>query len=305
MPGHLSDPDSSRNRLFELWYWVLFQYSKTQLSVPNEDKIVAVQGVSKHIADALNDTLFFGFLASAMPQSLCWCFAEQDLSEHVENQASPAWHFAHLNKQIYVPYPQDHEREAKRPLLALFHNSKVDPMLHAVPEFLGCVARMVSLAVKLEYDNRTSSRLHDLNLSQSTQHCSDQHPWIYTSTTGSDPKTLFLSLDHRCQQSDLAKTSWVLLPVSLKCSFRGLQRTGRPVSESRELDDSGLRCIDLFLQRRQNGDLIRKGVFYCDGGREDPNFMFVAGSNRESTAKVRRTRMREGPYMRMNDTLLL
>jgi hypothetical protein len=99
-PGQLSNPAISRGDLLDLWPQVLYTYSGTQLTMPDKDKMVAVQGVSKRIAELLNDTLYFGFLASTLPQSICWNVCDADSPEQAENQSYPSWHFARWNKQI-------------------------------------------------------------------------------------------------------------------------------------------------------------------------------------------------------------
>ena len=275
LPGQLSNPNTSRDRLLSLWRSAMLQYSGTQLTMPNKDKLVAVQGISKRIAGSLNDDLFFGFLKSTMPQSMCWQhIGGRWALEQTENQSYPSWHFARLNTQVYVPCPMPDRAQFDAPLLALFHNSNVNPALPAVPEFLGCVARTVRLKVKLEQDTQYLSPIHNLNFNGSTLHSGDQQTLICSIPTKTlweeeDRSTLLLTLDQPCLESVLGNTMWVLMPVSVEGSLSALRKKPRSMIEGRQPDRNLLRCRGLFLQRKTNGSLVRKGAFICgnaDGG---------------------------------------
>jgi len=263
LPGKLSGPEKSRRTLLWLWYWVVWHYSATQLTRPNEDKIVAVQGVNKRIADSLNDTLFFGFLASAMPQSMCWRTGSDPSSAPADNQSYPSWHFARLNTRVCLEDTTDREGGFNRPLVALFHNSKVDPTLPAVPEFLACVARTISLAVRSDDDDGFPGRQHMLSLSRSTQHADGQHTLRSSILTSREAEPLFLTLDQQCLESDLASCRLVLLPVSLEGPLHALQKKQRLASNDEERAENSLWLKGLLLQRKRNGDFLHKGVSNC------------------------------------------
>ena len=201
LPGQLSSPNlSSKSRKTVLWLWgcAISRYTQTVLSVPNKDKMVAVQGISQRIAESLDDTLFFGFIACTLPRSLCWYVKDEDrrhkLPEQAENEFFPSWHFARSNEELSLP---KFDSRKIKPLMVLFHNSKVDPTLPAAPEFLGCVSRTISLAVNLEKVMTTSvpQRRHCLYLQDITQSSNGEHNLIQAVPTYSDYNTLRLTLD--------------------------------------------------------------------------------------------------------------
>jgi hypothetical protein len=276
MPGQLSSlhlSTKSRSTILWLWRCAISRYTQTTLTVPNKDKMAAVQGISQRIAESLNNTLFFGFLACTLPQSLCWYVEDgarrHKLPDQAENDSFPSWHFARSNEGISLPR---FDGRKIKPLMTLFHNSKVDPLLPAAPEFLGCVARTISLAIKLEtVTTSVPRRKHCLYLQETMQSSDEELSLVHAVPTHSDYNTVRLTLDQPYLESDLKNSPWVLLPVYLEGPLRTLHRQQKFMGNGPVSDKHRLTCHGLFLLRSANGDLLRKGVFACTGDEWNPN----------------------------------
>jgi hypothetical protein len=97
--------------LASVWCQVLETYSKTKLTQPNKEKLIATQGISLRIADFIGDSLWHGFLSSKLPYFLCWyisckeCDEEEpcDFCDTLGNGYFPSWHFARHNQRWRFP----------------------------------------------------------------------------------------------------------------------------------------------------------------------------------------------------------
>lgn len=280
LPGQLGFSGNSRSDLIYIWCQAFQSYSQSELTMPNQDKLVALQGISKRVATLLHDTLFFGFLSCRMPYQLCWApGGNVTPRRELENDSFPSWHFARSNEEITfsgIPYQESYRGSRyERPLLCYFHHPELDPEAAVVPKYLCCVAKTVSLVAAscFEQSQRTSLRLVESTKGSDGQvRIASQNKKI-----DSFGSLLNIVLDHAWESRHDRRT-WTLMPVYV---------SGHPMPGT--TPESRL-CSGLVLLRTANGDFVRKGVFRCSGsspvsnigvlleafGKARPEFVMIA-----------------------------
>jgi hypothetical protein len=264
LPGALAFSRNSRSDLIYIWVRAFTSYSRSELTMPHKDKLVALQGISKRIAELLGDTLFFGFLSCRMPYTLCWRPGGfMSTQRNLENDTFPSWHFARSNEEITHQDDACEESSSgyryERPLLCYFPSPDLDPTLSVVPKFLCCITRIVSVVAESAFDR--SQRI-GLRLDSFTQDSNGQVGISSQNTVFDSFKGIKLVFDHAYQKSEYDKRTWTLLPVSIY---------GRPGSESRH-------CSGLVLQRTADGDFLRKGTFVCYGDSSSSDLCVLLGA---------------------------
>lgn len=262
-----------------IWYGALKTYSKTKLTEPNIDKLIALRGISKRIADFLGDTLWHGFLSSKLLHTLCWyagCRQESTrgaCSYRVvpDNDHFPSWRFVRSNHRW-------------RFLESL---PRVDPLLRIIddpmhPNRLCCIGSIVPLEVQMEAGHPRSQRLvHVLTLfglaANPEAHGKRLIGSYRVSESCFDPYAFHARLDHFVASSD-GKLSWLLLPV---CWQPSRHRIGNVTPESAHLLDTpdlnfGLtHFAGLLLQPKPNGDLVRVELLYNNEFRSRANLLVL------------------------------
>jgi hypothetical protein len=282
LPGYLGPRVEpwSRSALIATWCNAIWTYSRTSLSKPDEDKLIAVQGVTKRIAGLMDDSLCYGFLSSTLPHALCWSRPPEGRNPEghtVDNGSFPSWHFARLNEEFQFSEQHTLQYRASRDtlpesmsLLRIITDPDLDHTLPALPTHLYCLAKTVSLKIKPEPSRPSISRvLPRLNLNHSTTNPSTNHSTI-SSTFGTG--ALKVTLDHACHESHLCGQPWTLLPVYITApaqncrdgrrSFR-VSHAGRDASAEDFMFASRMCCVGLFLQQTGDGTFVRKGMFTC------------------------------------------
>jgi hypothetical protein len=267
LPGALAFSENSRSTLIHCWNNAFNSYTQCKLTIPNKDKLIALQGISKRIAGLLQDTLFFGFLSCRMPYSLCWISGDPlNMESGPENCAFPSWHFARSNKALSILNNVCGGDKSyagfEMPLLCYFHSPDLDPSLSMVPKYLCCIARTVSLVTEVVHGRSLpltlTRRLDDIaedsvrkivGLPRSDASEPFQGFGV-TSETSESLQGFDITFDHDHQKSEYderACMTLTLMPVFT---------TGRPMADDRY-------CEGLVLQQTANGDHVRKGVFTC------------------------------------------
>lgn len=282
LPGYLGPRVEPwpRSDLIATWCNAIWTYSRTALTKPDEDKLVAVQGVTKRIAGLMNDSVCYGFPSSTLPHALCWSRPSESRNPEghtMENTSFPSWHFARLNEEFLfseqhtLQYRASHNTlPESMPLLRIIPNPDLDHTLPVLPNYLLCLARTVSLTINPEPSRASIPRvLPRLHLTQFTTNPSTNHSTI-SSTFG--PGAVKVTLDHSCQESDLSRQPWTLLPVyitapaqnrreasrSLRVLYRGREANGEDFMLARRMC-----CVGLFLRQTDDGTFVRKGMFTC------------------------------------------
>jgi hypothetical protein len=282
LPGYLGPRVGQwpRSELIATWCNAIWTYSRTNLSKPDEDKLVAVQGVTKRIAGFLNDSLYYGFLSSTLPHALCWSRPPESRNPEghtMDNSSFPSWHFARLNEECLFSEQHTLQHRARgetlpgsMPLLRIIPDPGLDRTLPALPKYLYCLAKTVSLVIKPEPSRPSIERvLPRLNLNHFTTDPSTNHTTI-SSTFGTG--ALKVTLDHACQESHLSRQPWTLLPVYITApaqNCRDGRRSLRILHKGRDVDGEDFMfarrmcCVGLFLQQTDDGTFVRKGMFTC------------------------------------------
>jgi hypothetical protein len=251
LPGALAFSGNSRSDLIRIWHRALNSYSRSELTMPHKDKLVALQGISKRVAELLQDTLFFGFLSCRMPYALCWRprgYTSMSPPGDLENDTFPSWYFARSNEEITngddICEKSSSGYRYERPLLCHFPSPDLDPTLSVVPKYLCCITRIVSVVAESGLDQ--SQRI-GMRLDSFTQD-SDGHVSISSRNAINDSLEGFnLVFDHAYLKPDYDKRTWTVLPISIY---------SRTTSEIRG-------CSGLILQQTADGDFVRKGTFRC------------------------------------------
>jgi hypothetical protein len=144
--GSITSSKHSEPGLVSMWFRALLTYSRSKLTEPNKDKLVAFQGISRAVADSIGETLLHGFLPSTIPYALCWYAACHPLGKPScdpgENNSVASWHYSRSNHVYGLLYP-DTDRSM--------------PLIHVMHELcnlqrLCCLARVIPLQVKWELD---------------------------------------------------------------------------------------------------------------------------------------------------------
>lgn len=269
LPGRLavSDSSSERSRWIILWCRAVRTYSKAKLTSPDKDKLVAIHGISTRIADLLGEPLFFGFLPSTLPWSLCWkseAVAQFSYpTSCAQNDHFPSWHFARQNEWILMPrggprfWEKGFGERSVRYLMCTLDHSLLDQTLPTAPKHLCCLARAMFLVIQGSLEKASpemeadTSRQHCLDLKKHTYSSTDKRI-IIVSTISSDAGTFWVHLDHESMNSEFTEQPWLLLPVYIS--------EPRTISSA---SDAG-HCAGLLLQKSADGDLVRRGVFQCE-----------------------------------------
>jgi hypothetical protein len=263
--GSLAAQNAPTTHLTSLWFKALYTYSRTRLTEPNKDKLIAMLGI--RIAESLDDTLWRGFLSSTLPSSLCWYAACEpkmlrEPCDALVNDKFPSWHFARSNHS-----------------LSSAHHSRALPLLRILYDWadldrLYCIARVVPLQVELGVScGRTHNTVHVLQLygltaqadgmRLSSSYCADEY-------CRHDDRVLpfAVHLDQPVYGPD-SKLSWLFLPVCLH------PRVEQPPNWTPEVEKDwvcNIRRITgvagLLLQSRPNGETIRVGFVSVDHHRE-------------------------------------
>lgn len=304
LPGYLGPRAEpwSRSELIATWCNAIWTYSRTMLTKPNEDKLIAVQGVTKRIAGLLSDSLCYGFLSCTLPHALCWSRPPESRNPEghtVENASFPSWHFARLNEEFLFSEQHTLQYRASRDtfpesmaLLRIIPNPDLNSTLHILPKYLYCLARTVSLTIKPEPSRPSKERvLPRLNLTEFTTNPTTNHSTI-SSTFGTG--AIKVTLDHACQESHLSSQAWTLLPVYITTLARNCRDGRRSLRILHQGRDAGaedfnfakrLCCVGLFLRQTGDGVFVRKGIFNCYWRRPGSDLALLLGVLR--TAKPR------------------
>ena len=282
LPGYLSPRAEPwpRSELIAIWCNAIWTYSRTTLTKPEEDKLVAVQGVTKRIAGLLGDPLCYGFLSCTLPHALCWSRPPESRNpggHTVENGSFPSWHFARVNEEFLFSEQQILQRRASNdtlpesmPLLRIIPDLNFESTLPVLPKHLYCLARTVSLTIKPEPSRPSKeSVLPRLNLKEITTNPNTNHSTI-SSNLGTG--ALKITLDHACHESHLCRQPWTLLPVYITSPARNCydgRRSLRVLHLGRDAHAEDftfakrLCCAGLFLQQVDDGSFVRRGMFTC------------------------------------------
>jgi hypothetical protein len=234
--------------------------------MPNKDRLIALQGISKRIAGLLQDTLFFGLLSCRMPYSLCWTSGGPVNTQiSLENCAFPSWHFARLNSEVFLhdsACEGDESRNCfERPLLYYFHSPDLDPTLAVVPRYLFCISRIVLLVAEKEFEQSPGLAI-SFYLDNFTKD-SDGKVKVFSRTESYDHYSSFTMIFDRATPGyNSGKRTWTLLPVIIS-----VHRTSQYHSYS-----------GLVLQQTSHGDFVRQGIFfsYEAPGSPDPGMLLKA-----------------------------
>jgi hypothetical protein len=266
LPGELASSDTPRSDLIRLWNSVVLNYSRSTLTMPNKDRLIALQGISKRIAGLLQDTLFFGFLSCRMPYSLCWTSGGPVGAQiSLENCAFPSWHFARLNSEVFLhdsACEGDESRDRfERPLLYYFHSPDLDPTLSVVPKYLCCISRTVLLVAEKEFEQSPGLAI-SFHLDSFTKD-SDGRVKVFSPTESYDLHSrVSMIFDRAVPGYNSGKRTWTLLPVGIS-----VHRTSpyHPYS-------------GLVLQQTSHRDFVRQGAFfsYETPGDPDPGVLLKA-----------------------------
>jgi hypothetical protein len=256
LPGALASSGTPRSDLIHLWNDALGTYSRSTLTMPNKDRLIALQGISKRIAELLQDILFFGFLTCRMPYSLCWASeGSMTTPNSLKNYAFPSWHFARSNDGVFLRHSSYDENEIgrrfERPLSCYFNSTNLDPALSVVPKYLCCIARIVLLVAESELEQSPPALELSLGLRlDNFVKYSDEIVKIFSSNGRYDSYSRFnIIFDGGNRGSNSDKRAWTLLPVCI---------SGRPKSRRRP-------CSGLVLRQTSCGDFVRQGIFIHDG----------------------------------------
>lgn len=144
-PGALTDTIQASGKalsLYELWRGVFVQYGESHLSYPNKDKLIALQGVGKRLAELYQVRYHEGYLDVELPYALCW-WNESDprIRPHAAREwerppvparplewlRAPSWHWSSSDQRLnyrltlkYLPHRTGNERYSRNPLIWLF-----------------------------------------------------------------------------------------------------------------------------------------------------------------------------------------
>jgi hypothetical protein len=245
-----------------IWFSALVTYSHTRLTEPNKDKLIALHGISKRIADLLGDNLWHGFLSSGLPYSLCWyasCKNRCDFHDVPEDNALASWQFVRSNHQwsFVKHYP------GEKPLLCI-----VDGL--ADSSLMCCIGSIVPLQLELEAGHASWQRPpHMLTIfglaaeSDGRRVVGSYRARMGCSDVGS---TFNAHLDHTIDPAD-GKLSWLLLPVCWETNRWRWRPGGMTYEEALMTDyphlNTGLtRFSALILQPNADGDLVRVGFLH-------------------------------------------
>jgi hypothetical protein len=305
LPGYLGPRVEpwSRYELIATWCNAIWTYSRTSLSKPDEDKLIAVQGVTKRIADLMDDSLCYGFLSSTLPHTLCWSRPPEGRNPEghtVDNESFPSWHFARLNEEFQFSEQHTLQYRTSRdifpesiPLLRILTDPDLDHSLHALPKYLYCLAKTVSLVIKPETSRPSIERvLPRLNLTQFSTNPSTNHSTV-SSTFGTG--ALKVTLDHSCQESHLSRRLWTLLPVYITApaqNCRDGRRALRVLHKSRDAGTADFMfarrmcCVGLFLQQTGDGSFLRKGMFTCYWRRPESDLALLLEALRNAKPRL-------------------
>ncbi|GAB7329013.1 hypothetical protein MBLNU13_g00864t2 [Cladosporium sp. NU13] len=282
LPGYLGPRAEPwpRSVLVVTWCNAIWTYSRTTLTKPNEDKLVAVQGVTKRIAGLLDDSVSYGFLSCTLPHALCWSRPPESRNPEghtVDNHSFPSWHFARVNEEFLfseqhtLQYRASHDTfPESMALLGIIPDPDLDHILPVLPKYLYCLAKSVSLIIKPKPSRLSKERvLPRLDLTHFTTNPTTNHSTI-SSTFGTG--ALKITLDHACQESHLSRQPWTLLPVYITTLARNSRDGRRSLRVLHKGRDAGaedfmfakrLCCVGLFLQQTGDGTFVRKGMFTC------------------------------------------
>jgi hypothetical protein len=259
----------SSTHLTNLWLRALYTYTRTNLTQPNKDKLIAVLGIGKRISKTLGDTLWHGFLACTLPYSLCWYAAcnldkMRETCEVAVNDSFQSWHFARSNHRLKFVRIRGAE-----PLLRIWDAPTDSDRL------CYCIGKVVPLQVPLDI-NRPLRKLspHSLILFRfvveaggarlTSSYVSDAGGERYRDSWEGTKVGLGhfeVRLDHPHVYESNLKLSWLLLPVCWRTVRRSSYRDSGIRRSSHR--DSGIRGFTgLLLRARSNGELVQVGLLY-------------------------------------------
>lgn len=253
LPGALEFSGNSRADLVYIWNCAFQSYSRSTLTMPNQDKLIALQGISKRVAELLQDTLYFGFLSCRMPYSLCWVVDYYGLRRPgIENESFPSWHFARSNDRLHQhddPYGASKvTRRYERPLLCYFHSPDLDPTSSVVPRYLCCVAKIIILVA--DSSDFLQSQQIRLNLAEITENADGNVRIVSRNKERSTLTSFHVNFDH-AWNSQYDRRMLTLMPV---------YTSGHPMPGDAK---DRRACSGLVLQQITDGGFVRKGTFTC------------------------------------------
>jgi hypothetical protein len=96
-PFAIDSEDLSRSKLLR-WSQVVEDYTKMQLSHPTEDKLAAIGGVAKLLAERMQDEYIAGLFRKNFEAQLCW--QSKGKNSTAEEWRSPSWSWASANGPV-------------------------------------------------------------------------------------------------------------------------------------------------------------------------------------------------------------
>jgi len=279
LPGYLGPRAESwpRSELIGIWCNAIWTYSRAKLTKPDEDKLIAAQGISKCIAGLLHDSLCFGFLSCTLPHALCWSNRPEPLVGRVGtvNRAFSSWHFARSNEEFL--FSEQHilqhldRRDTHTTLLRIIPIPDLNPTLPSLPKHLCCVASTLALTITPSPDCPSESRI--LSRLQLTHLTTSPAKNRSTLSSTLEPYGDFkITLDVPTQESSLSGHPWTLLPVYITAPVQTRADRARSLRIFHQkftvtMEDfyfaKCMCCVGLFLQQNGDGTFVRKGMFNC------------------------------------------
>lgn len=308
--------------LYQLWTEVFAQYGQSRLSHSDKDKMVALEGVGKRIAEINHAKYLNGFMDVELPYALCWQnehrpWVRPNESGTWKNSSlpsrlpgvlrGPSWHWSSSDQRFwydlilrYRPYRIGNERFARSPLIwLLYGHGPLTQHLTRGTQLL-CFGRILPVE---SYEFRAHQYLV-MGLCD----YSEGHP-------GNERRTPFGSVPHThllccCDWNDLkvyesrGKAKLYLLPVYTQ-RHTGKAETAESKDVQRRLIYGCYRVVPqerfrekvfdkfdrvgfggLILARMENGDFARAGAFFVKSSDDPWGFQTVVRAMRHSASRL-------------------